>query len=829
MNRFARLVIILLGVIVLLVLIASAGAYYVTRQPYPETNGLLTVTGLKDDVHIYRDKYGIPHIYANNEEDLFFAQGYVHAQDRFWQMEFRRHVGQGRLSEIAGEATLETDKFLRTVGFNRMADTTIEYYRQEQPEYLAILDAYSAGVNAYINENADNLSLHFEILSLVNQPWLIEPWTPVNSVSWGVAMSYDLGGNMNEEIDRAKLIRNLGEATVEQVWPTYPYESRPVIAPTEEQVNVLPGTTDGIDEANAETKIDWQNVNLNIIGQIPTEALALGSGPNIGSNNWVVSGEHTESGMPILADDTHLSVKMPSIWYEVGLHAPQWDVTGLSFAGVPGVIIGHNDKIAWGVTNVDPDVQDLFIEKINPNNNYQYEFEGAWQDMEVIEEVIKVNGGEDVLLEVRITHHGPIISDIRDDLSDVLALQWTQQEPSRILESVVLLNQAQNYDEFREALRFWDVPSQNIIYADVEGNIAYQTPGLIPIRKDGNGEVPVPGWTGEYEWVGWIPYEELPALFNPPKGYIVTANHAVVDQDYPHFLASDWSTGDRGQRINDLIGREIDKGNKVSMKDLARIQFDNFSLPAQSYVPLMEGLSSADPDVQATIERLRGWDLRETKDSVPTSLFEIFYIYLMYNVLADDIGQENLDTLLPGNVKIIFMHDLAGQLNAHWWDNKNTPEEETWQDIILQSLADAVAWLEENQGGSMNEWAWGKIHTITFEDDILGASGIAPIEAIFNRGPFAVDSGRDLVNAQSWSNQNPAVVESHASQRMLVDLSNLDNSLSVIPTGNSGHPYNEHYDDQMALYLTGQYHPMPFSREAVEAAAVEHLILQPQP
>ena len=826
MNRLARIAIVILGVVVLLIVIASAGAYYVTRQPFPNTDGTLTVAGLKEEVHIYRDEYGIPNIYANNQEDLFFAQGYVHAQDRFWQMEFWRHIGQGRLSEIAGDATIESDKFIRTVGFNRMADATIAYYKQEQPDYMAILDAYSAGVNAYINEHSDDLSLHFKILGLVNEPWEIEPWTPINTVSWGVAMSYDLGGNMDDEIDRAKLIQDLGEAAVEQVWPSYPYGSRPVIAPTDEQTNDLAGESPA---SNKTSSINWINVNLDIIGQMPADGFVVGSGPHVGSNNWVVSGEHTESGLPILANDTHLAVQMPSIWYEVGLHAPDWDVTGLSFAGVPGVVIGHNDKIAWGVTNTGPDVQDLFIEKINPNDAHQYEFEGKWLDMEVIEEVIKVNGGEDVVLEVRTTHHGPIISDIRDDVNDVLALKWTQQEPSRILQSIVLLNQAQNYEDFREALRYWDVPSQNVIYADGEGNIAYQTPGLIPVRKNGRGEVPVPGWTGEYEWEGWLPYEELPALFNPEQGYIVTANHAVVDEDYPYFIARDWASGDRGQRINDLIAARIKSGGKISVKDLARIQFDNKSLPAQSYVPLLEGLSSDDPDVQAAIERLRGWDLRETQDSVPASLFEIFYINLVSNVLADDIGQENLDSLLPYSAKTIFMHNLAGQLNSSWWDNQNTAAKESWQDIILQSLAEAVAWLEENQGGTMNEWAWGKVHTITFEDRVLGASGVAPIEAIFNRGPFAVDSSRDLVNAQAWLDSEPAAVIHHASQRMLVDMSNLDNSRSVIPTGNSGHPFNEHYDDQMPLYLTGQYHPMPFSREAVEAAAVEHLILQPQP
>ena len=831
MKRLTRIAIIILGIIVVLAIVAGivagGGAYYATRKSFPVTEGSVTVQGLQDEVHIYRDEYGIPHIYANNQDDLFFAQGYVHAQDRFWQMEFWRHIGQGRLSEIAGAATVDNDKFIRTVGFNRMAETAVSYYQQEQPDFMAILDAYSAGVNAYINDNRDDLSVHFDILGLVKEPWEIEPWTPVNTVSWGVAMSYDLGGNMADEIDRASLIQELGEATVEQVWPAYPYHNRPVIAPTEEQSNALNDKTNESKESGKEAHINWETVNLDLAGEIPQQGFAVGTGPFVGSNNWVVGGAHTETGLPYLANDMHLAVQMPSIWYEVGLHAPEWDVTGFSFAGVPGVIVGHNDKIAWGVTNLAPDVQDLFIEKINPSNAKQYEFEGEWRDMEVIEEVIKVNGGEDVDLEVRVTHHGPIISDIRDDVHDVLALQWTQQEPSRILQAVALLDQAQNYKAFRDALRYWDVPSQNVIYADIEGNIAYQSPGLIPVRKNGSGEVPVPGWTGEYEWEGWIPYEELPALYNPEQGYIVTANHAVVDEDYPHFIARDWADGDRGQRIEDMIERETANGGKVSINDLARIQFDSKSLPAESYVPLLEGLSSDDANVQAAVERLRGWDLYETQDSVPATLFEIFYMHLIRNVLADDIGQENLDKISL-TAKNIFMHNLADQLNASWWDNSKTAEKEDWQDILLQSLADAVLWLEKNQGGNMNDWAWGKLHTTTFEDAILGASGIAPIEAIFNRGPFPLDSGRGMVNAQAWQDSEPAKVNHHASERMLVDMSDLDASRSVIPTGNSGHPYNEHYDDQMPLYLTGQYHPMRFGREAVEAAAVEHLILQPQ-
>ncbi len=834
MSRLVRIILIILGIILVLAIVAGAGAFYATRQAFPKTAGAITVPGLKDEVQIYRDEFGIPHIYANNQEDLFFAQGYITAQDRFWQMEFWRHVGRGRLSEIAGEATVDSDKFIRTMGWNRMAETTANYYEKEEPEFMAIMESYSAGVNAYINENRDNLSLHFEILGLVNEPWEIEPWEPVDTVSWGVVMADNLSGNWSEEIARADLNQELGEATVELIWPGYPLDSRPVIAPTEQQNNALneeqpeEEPEEDSETTDEESSFNWKDVNSAIIGQIPSNGLGLGRGPLLGSNNWVVSGEHTETGLPLLANDPHLGVQLPSIWYEVGLHAPDWDVVGFSFASVPGIIIGHNDNIAWGVTNVGPDVQDLYVEKINPSNDHQYEYKGEWKDMEVIEEVIKVNGGEDIVLEVRLTQHGPIISDVQDDINQDLAFQWTHQEPSRILQSVVLLNQAQNYDGFREALRYWDLPSQNIVYADVEGNIGYQMPSLIPVRSEGNGDLPVPGWTGKYEWEDWVPYEELPALYNPEQGYIVTANHAVVDEDYPHFLAGDWSSGDRGQRIVDMIEGKIARGEKITADDIAQMQFDSKSLPAETYIPLLAGLSSNDSQVQAAIERLRGWDMQEKQDSVPATIFEIFFMNLINNVLADDIGEENVEKI-PGHTKLIFMHELASQPNARWWDDAGTSAKETQEDILVQSLTDAISWLEENEGSDMNGWKWGSLHTITFADAILGASGVAPIEAIFNRGPFALDGGRDLVNAQSWSNDEPARVNWHPSMRMIVDLSDLEASRSVIPTGNSGHPYNEHYDDQMPLWLNGQTHPMLFGRDAVQAAAVDNLVLQPQP
>ncbi|MCA9924720.1 MAG: penicillin acylase family protein, partial [Anaerolineales bacterium] len=694
MNRAARISLIIVGILAVLLIALAVTAVFLVRRPFPQTDGTLTLSGLQDEVQVYRDEYGISHIYAQNEHDLFLAQGYVHAQDRFWQMEFWRHTGLGRISEIIGPPGLDFDRFIRTVGWNRLAAQNLAYYEAEAPEVMSILEAYSEGVNAYIAENGDNISLNYTILSTVNDPWEIEPWEPIHTIAWGLAMAHDLGGNYDAELNRARLIAALGEATTESLLPGYPYKNRPVIVPSSE-LNLDNTETN---QPTNQPVVDWKNINTTLVGALPADGFGLGNGPGIGSNNWVVSGDHTATGLPLLANDMHLSIQMPSIWYEVGLHAPGWDVTGFSFAGVPGVISGHNDRIAWALTNVGPDVQDLYIEKINPANPLEYEFMGEWQDVDIIEETIKVNGADDELLTVYLTHHGPIVSDVIDGGKDVLALRWTAMETTRVFQSIIQLNQAGNYDDFKDALQYWDVPSQNVIYADVEGNIAYQTPGRIPIRKNGNGLIPVPGWTGEYEWEGWIPYDEMPALLNPEWGYIVTANHAVVDEDYPYLIEIDWANGDRAQRITDMIEAAIAQGD-VTLDDLATIHFDSESLLAETYVPLFSRLSSDDPDVQAAIERIRGWDLQERRDSVPAALFEIFYMNLVEVVLQDDVGPD----LVQDAHSSIFFHALANEPNAIWWDDQTTAGKETREEMMLQALTKTLAWFEEHVGGDMNE------------------------------------------------------------------------------------------------------------------------------
>jgi len=818
MDKVAKGLLILFGILIVLGGIVFLGIQTAVNRPQPDHDDTITVQGLTDEVTIYRAEMGVPRIYASNDADAYFAQGYVTAQDRFWQMEWWRHQGQGRLAEIIGDAGVPFDEFIRTAGWNRMAEDSTAYMMEEEPEFYDIMLAYSAGVNAYIGDKSPSeISVNHTILGMVYDPWEIEPWEPMDTISWGVVMSFVLADDVDRELAYAEMIADLGEDIVFELRPEYPYDSRPVIAPTDEQSNALSAAA--MDTAGDEA-INWQNVNMDIIGSIPE---ILGHSEFVGSNNWVIGGEHTASGQPLLANDPHLAVQMPAIWYEVALHAPQQDVIGFSFAGVPGVVIGHNEQIAWGVTNSGPDVLDLFIEKVNPDNPNQYEWMGEWQDMEIIDEVIKVNGGEDIHLPVRITRHGPVISDVQDDQDDVLAMRWAAQEPTRVMQAVVLLDHAQNYEEFRDALRYWDIPSQNFVYADQEGNIAYQMPGRVPSRKNGQGMFPVPGWTGEYEWEGWVDFDELPALFNPEKGYVVTANHAVVDEDYPYYIKRDWANGDRGFRIEQMIDEALSDG-VVTMAEIELMQMDSMSMPAITYIPLIAPLESEFANVQVVIDDLADWTGQERRDSYEATLFELFYRELPHAILDDDIGAERVNTLSNA----IFLHEIANDPNSAWWDNADTPEVETRDDILLQTVEYAVVELSEvSQEDEPEESYWALYHHVTFASQPLGESGINVIEKLVNRGPYPVDGGRGIVNANGWSADEFAAVNWHPSMRMIIDMADYDASVGVIPTGQSGHPGDSHYDDQIALWVNGDYIPFWWTETAVKEAAVAELKLQP--
>jgi len=800
MKRLGRMLMVIGIVLLALVVILAGVGFWFVRRPWPQVKGEINVQGLSTPVKVIRDEWGVPHIYAENERDLFFAQGYVHAQDRLWQMEFNRRVGSGTLSAALGEATLDTDRFLRTLGLRRAAEKDLALMDEET---RAILQAYADGVNAYVDTHRGRLPLEFTILGV--DP---APWTPLDTLAWGKVMALNLCSNYDYELLRARIIAELGEEAAQQLLPPYP-DGAPVIVPPEAR------------------SYDW----LRGTHADKPDALAalLGSpGAGWGSNNWVVHGSRTATGKPLLADDTHLGLDMPSIWYENGLHGGRFDIVGYSFPGVPMVIVGHNQRIAWGVTNLPADVQDFYIEKLDdPANPSKYEFKGEWQDLQIVRETIEVKGGEPVPLNVLITRHGPIMNDVLGGMEDAepLALQWTALEGTYLFRGVSLINLATNWDDFRQALNSWDAPSQNFVYADVEGNIGYQSPGKIPIRAVGHqGLVPVPGWTGEYEWQGFIPFDELPRAFNPPAGFFASANNKVISDDYPYHLAYEWSASYRAQRITDLLAAD----ESVTLEDLRNIHAQTYSLPAEALRPYLLAVQPGNDLQVKALELVKAWDLYLEADRAGASVYQVWYWFLAQNTLRDGLGDSLMEDYLGFEQDHVqTMIALMAQPNSAWFDDKTTPAVETRDDIVRRSLADAVAWLSERYGDDPTKWEWGRLHSKTFIHQPLGQSGIGLLESLFNsrtipaRGdPFTVDA--------AWLDFNePFAMTGGASQRYIADLSDWDNSRSIHTTGQSGQLFHPHREDFINLWQNVDYHPMLFSREAVEANAKATLTLRP--
>ena len=831
-NKFTRFVVWLVSILVVLAILLSAFGVYTARQSFPQTAGNIQLTGLDGPVDVYRDSMGIPQIYATTLHDLFMAQGYVHAQDRFWQMDFWRHTGSGTLSEMFGAKQADTDAFLRTLGWRQVAEQEVASYDAES---LSILNAYADGVNAYLKDHQGTaISLEYGILKILTPNYKPAPWTPVNTLTWGKAMAWDLGGNMDTEIERATLLKTLTPEQVAELFPAYPSD-HPVIIPEMGQ------TSSRSSGSYSLPNVDWSMIS----SRFSTLTDLLGpTGDGIGSNSWAISGALTATGMPLLANDPHLGIQMPSIWYQIGLHcrpvsaACPYEVAGYSFAGVPGVIIGHNQNIAWGFTNTGPDVQDLYIEKINPANPNQYEYNGKWVDMTLRTETIQTGGGTPVTVTVRSTQHGPIISDTYGKLTDfntktgvstpdtyAISLRWTALEPSTIFQAIWGFDRAANWDEFRQAAQKFNVPGQNLLYADVKGNIGYQMPGNVPIRKNGDGSLPVPGWTDQYEWTGYIPFDKLPSVFNPSKGYIVTANNAVVGSSYPYLITTDWNYGFRADRIGEMITKAP---SKIDIAYIQKIQGDNYDASAATFVPLLEQLKfqAGTPDQAKALDLLKNWDYQANMDSAPAAVFEVFW----KNLLADTFNDDLPEAYRPGGGSrwMEVMRTLAAQPNNTFWDDKTTTDKvETMDDILARAFTESVTEIEKLQGNDPAKWNWGGLHTATFVNQTLGKSGIAPIEALFNRGPFPAGGGQDMVNSTGWDPTNGYFVDWLPSMRMIVDLGNLSNSLTVHTTGESGHAYAPHYIDMANLWRKIQYYPMLWDETAITSAAVDHLQLKP--
>jgi penicillin amidase len=806
----------------------QTGLSWLVRTRLAQTHGSLRLPGLHAPVEIIRDRWGVPHFYAASTTDALFAQGFVHAQDRLWQMEFQRRLVAGRLAEVLGVAALPVDRWMRTLTMRRVAEAEVALIA---PEVRSEIDAYVAGVNAFLARG--RLPVEFTLLR-----YRPEPWTAADSLSWAKMMAWSLSVNWETEILRAQLIARLGPERAAEL-----ESGSPDRCPT-----ILPG---GLRDA----------VDLGQVALDRAEAARLFVGPaaqaGLGSNNWVIGGALTITGKPLLANDMHLLMGIPAIWYENHLVAqtadgapPALEVTGVTFPGVPYVVAGHNARVAWGFTNGFPDVQDLYMEHLRrtEDGRVQYEFRGEWLDAEVHREEVRVKGAAPVIEEVVITRHGPVISALAPDFagdgsanltaSQPLALRWTSLDPSRIIHALYAMNRAPDCLAFREALREWAGPVQNVVYADTDGNIGYSFPGLIPIRARGDGRVPAPGWTGEYEWTGYIPFEELPHAYNPPQGYVATANNRVVGDEYPHFLGRDFTLGDRAQRIVELIEAQrhaIPAGGRVDVAYIRRMQFDQVSPSARLVAAHLGRLAADDPELAAVIGLLRDWDGTLSADSPAAAVYQVFMRRVIALMLAEKLG-DDLARRYAGKgptpalaAASMFGHrswewllKILDEPDSHWFDLGHGEQRD---DVLRLALRQAIDFLKERLGPQPNDWCWGKLHRLSYQHIVGRVPALAPV---FSRGPYPLGGdGTTIWATGSGMHTLDSDQVIGPPFRHIADLGDWGRSLGLLAPGNSGQPGSRHYDDQIDAWFEGGYHPLLFTREEVEREGEARLRLVP--
>ncbi|MEU0940811.1 penicillin acylase family protein [Embleya sp. NPDC005971] len=874
-RRF-RLTLIVL-VVVLAIAIGGLGwwGWQLSRDSFPQTSGTVRVPGLTGKVDVVRDAAGIPQVYADTSEDLFRGQGYVHAQDRFWEMDVRRHMTSGRLSEMFGSGQVENDKFLRTLGWRKVAE---QEYAALPPESQKFLQAYAEGVNAYLKDHKGaDASFEYALLGVVHDGYKAEPWTPVDSVAWLKAMAWDLRTNMQDEIDRALLSDKLTVNQIDELYPPYPYEAnKPIVRDGAIVKDARDGKTERFvqDAPPAVPSKSAQNVLAGLsesLAKLPSLFSEKSSG--VGSNSWVVAGSRTSTGKPLLANDPHLSPSLPSVWYQMGLHCRtvgpqcQYNVSGFTFSGMPGVVIGHNQKISWGFTNLGADVTDLYLEKVQGDGvlyNNKYE-----PFTEVRQETIKVAGGGDRHLTVRTTRHGPIlsdVSDVSDELQDVgkdapipdpspqreegfaVALRWTALDPGTSMDALFQLNKAQNWNDFRAALKNFDAPSQNAIYADVEGHIGYQAPGKIPVRRTGDGRWPVYGWDAKYDWAGTIPFDSLPNVYDPPEGYIVTANNAVTSPAYPYLLTSDWGYGARSRRIEEMI---VKAPGKIDAAMMQKMQADDLNPVAQFLVPYLLAVRIDDPWVREAQDLLRNWDMRNEADSKSAAYFNAVWRQVLmlafgdkmpFSVRADNdcasnptnnhvqCGDRDDSTAQPdgGDRWNEVARTLLAAPESPWWNISKNPGSITTRDGLLhKAMTEAKKDLTARLGKDIDTWSWGRLHTLTLRNQTLGTEGPGVVKYMLNRGPYQMGGGEGLVDATGWNVAQGYEVTTVPSMRMVVDLSDPDASRWINLTGASGHVWHDNYTDQTDLWRQGKTLPWAYTPAAVDKAAKHRLTLEP--
>ena len=743
------------------------------RRPLPQVKGTIEVEGLHGPVRVRRDRWGVPHIEADMREDLYFAQGYCHGQERLWQMDFYRRVVEGRVSEMAGEEGLAVDRLMRTFGIRRVAR---EEEARLDPELRAQLERFCAGVN---QAAADAKALPFELQVLRQR---FEPWSPVDILSLGKLLAFGLSTNWERELLRADMIRELGPELAARLDPVYP-AGNPVVDQT-----------------------PFSGEGLPLVEQIDAVRRSIGLAAEAsGSNNWAVSGARSATGSPLIAGDPHLPPSMPGIWYEVELRHDGRFVRGASMPGMPGIYMGQNNDVCWTFTNVMADVQDLFVERVEGDD---YLFEDEWRPLETVREEIVVKGRGPVELEVRSTHHGPIVNAaLGADEGEPLALAWqTLAEPTAFAGMFELLDIASG-PELVAKLEGHTSPASNLIWADRQGSIGYKLIGRLPMRRGGCPDLPKPGWTGEFEWEGTVPYDELPEAIDPESGYLVTANNRIVGDEYPHHITSEWLDGFRAKRIEELL----EATEKHDLESFEAIQTDNYSIPGIEAARRLSRLHPRGQRERSAIERLRSWDGRLDRETIAGTIYQAFLLRLAREVARCAIGDRDLcERWLDRNDNGFTAHSTSpwrwhSHLMSLWEEGDEELIGRPWGELVLESLAGALDDLSDRFGPEPEGWRWGRVHEMKFPHPLGDANPL--FDRLLNRR-LRAGGAQETVSQIAYDPNDPYNAVWAPSWRMVADPTDPDRSRWQMFTGQSGHPASPHYDDLQPDWLEGRTQPM---------------------
>ncbi len=789
---------IILGIIVFILLAIITSYFFIqniSEKALPDYNENIVLNELTDEVEVFRDEFAVPHVYAKNETDLYKATGYLMAQDRLWQMDLMRRATYGRLSEIFGKDMIKTDQLLRSL---RIPEQSFKIISQMDVKVINVMEAFSSGVNQFIAENIGNLPPEFTILGY--DP---ENWEPVHSVNIVGYMGWDLKMGWNSEIMLYKIAEKVNTGMLNELIPDL----------NKQKTTIVPDYIKTIKMELVSDLID-QNSKLKELGLEVLNA----------SNSWAVSGEKSTTGKPIFANDMHLGLFAPGVFYQIHqVIEGELNVTGVAFPGSPIVVSGHNDSIAWGMTNIMADAIDFYVETINPENPYEYKLDGKWEKMEVRVEKIKTKNGEIVEKEQKYTHRGPIISEFKDFDDKAISMRWVgnvfSPEYSHEYTAIYYLNRASNWTDFRNAVKTFISLNQNIVYADANGNIGLQACASIPIRT-GNGININPGDTSLYDWKGIVPFDELPYSYNPECGHVSAANNKTVDSTFGHYISQWFYPPYRIDRIRELL----EEKDKLSVDDFKKMHIDQKSKHVEKMlndmIEIISTTKSLNKNEKIALEQLETWDKVLSKTSVAASIFETFYLKMIKNTMKDELGKDlfekyfSIRLLVMNGFENIWMNDSSA-----WYDNIKTKKAETRADIIIESFKDAVKELEKMQGNNIDDWEWGKIHQLILEHPM---GKVKLLDKIFELNTDAYPVGGSFHTISPYSNKSfndHYVVGYGPSQRHVYNTANWDESFSVIPTGISGIPASPYYCDQTKLYVNVEYHSDFVSRDKIEEDA----------